>query len=337
MTRRRMTAKLAVALLPLGLTGCELPPIDTEQVGYRGLGMVEVDHRRTMQAQLAANEVPEPLPAIPAGTPPASTIYTNLQVLGDVSLGDFNRLMAAITEWVAPEAGCVYCHVETDLASDDIYTKVVSRRMLEMTLHINANRMDHVGSTGVTCWTCHRGENVPSEVWYTPVERRRAAGLTANSGGQNRPSSVAGLTSMNNDPFTPFLTGDTDIRVQPTVALPQAPGRSIQDTEDTYALMMHVSESLGVTCTYCHNSRTFLEWGSSTPARAVAWHGIRLAREINNEFLIPLTDELPLERLGPLGDVPKVNCATCHRGLSRPLNGVSMLGDYPSLSPAATQ
>ena len=85
----RITARLAIALVPIGIMGCELPPIDTQQTGYRGLGMVEVDHRRTTQEQLAVNEVPEPLPAIPAGTPPASSIYTNLQVLGDLSLGDF--------------------------------------------------------------------------------------------------------------------------------------------------------------------------------------------------------------------------------------------------------
>ncbi len=335
--KRRTTVRWAFALLPLGLAGCELPPADSTQTGYRGLGMIEIDHRESMQELIAANQVPEPLPAIPAGTPPASSIYTNLQVLGDLSLGDFNRLMAAITEWVSPNEGCVYCHVETDLASDDIYTKVVSRRMLEMNLEINSNWVDHVGTTGVTCWTCHRGETVPSEVWYATEGFPRAAGLTAGSAGQNVPATAAGLTSMHYDPFTPYLVEETEIRVQPLEALPYGPGRSIQDTEETYALMMHVSESLGVTCTYCHNSRTFLEWDSSTPARTVAWHGIRLAREINNVYLEPLTEELPPERLGPLGDVPKVNCETCHRGLPKPLNGISMVQDYPSLAPDTTQ
>ena len=74
--------------------------------------------------------------------------------------------MAAMTEWVAPEEGCNYCHVAENLASDDIYTKVVSRRMLQMTQHINANWNDHVGETGVTCYTCHRGNNVPAEIWF---------------------------------------------------------------------------------------------------------------------------------------------------------------------------
>jgi photosynthetic reaction center cytochrome c subunit len=36
----------------------------------------------------------------------------------------------------------------------------------------------------------------------------------------------------------------------------------------------------------------------------------------------------PQERLGPLGDVAKINCATCHQGAYKPLYGASMLKDY---------
>ena len=32
-----------------------------------------------------------------------------------------------------------------------------------------------------------------------------------------------------------------------------------------------------------------------------------------------------------LGDVAKVNCATCHQGVFKPLYGVSMAKDYPEL------
>ena len=60
-----------------------------------------------------------------------------MQVLGDLSVAEFTRTMASITEWVSPEEGCNYCHIPENLASDDIYTKVVSRRMLQMTQDIN--------------------------------------------------------------------------------------------------------------------------------------------------------------------------------------------------------
>jgi hypothetical protein len=45
----------------------------------------------------------------------------------------------------------------------------------------------------------------------------------------------------------------------------------------------------------------------------------------------PLTPVYPVARLGPDGDVAKVNCATCHQGAYKPLYGVSMLRDYPQL------
>ncbi len=334
--KARQAGALALAALALAVSGCEVPPADSDQTGYRGLGMVEVDNRWTMRRKVNAVQVPEPQPPVPSGTPPASSLYANVQVLGDLGIADFTRLMAAMTEWVSPDEGCNYCHVPGDLASDDIYTKVVSRRMIEMTQHINENWADHVGATGVTCWTCHQGEPVPSEVWHESAGFPRAAGLTANSAGQNIAAAPAGLTSMHYDPFSPFLVEESDIRVQPTAALPRGPGRSIQDTEETYALMMHMSEALGVACTYCHNSQTFQDWEGATPERMTAWHGIRLARQLNNDFLTPLTDQLPPERLGPLGDVPKVNCATCHQGLSKPLGGISMLGDYPELASAGS-
>ena len=57
-----------------------------------------------------------------------------------------------------------------------------------------------------------------------------------------------------------------------------------------------------------------------------------MVREINTDFLTPLTPVFPAKRLGPHGDGPKVSCATCHKGTFKPLNGVSPLTDYLALS-----
>jgi photosynthetic reaction center cytochrome c subunit len=43
----------------------------------------------------------------------------------------------------------------------------------------------------------------------------------------------------------------------------------------------------------------------------------------------------PRQRLGPGGDVPKVNCTTCHQGVYRPLYGAPVAKDYPALVPEA--
>jgi len=95
--------------------------------------------------------------------------------------------------------------------------------------------------------------------------------------------------------------------------------------------MMHMSTSLGVNCTYCHNSRAFAEWELSPPQRVTAWYGIRMVRDLNNEYMVPLTDVFPAHRKGDTGDVAKSNCLTCHQGAYKPLYGAKMAKDYPAL------
>jgi photosynthetic reaction center cytochrome c subunit len=57
-----------------------------------------------------------------------------------------------------------------------------------------------------------------------------------------------------------------------------------------------------------------------------------MVRALNNDYLVPLTGTFPKHRLGVLGDVAKINCATCHQGVFKPLYGVSMAKDYPELT-----
>ena len=52
---------------------------------------------------------------------------------------------------------------------------------------------------------------------------------------------------------------------------------------------------------------------------------------------MPLTASFPADRLGPTGDVAKVNCATCHQGVYKPLYGAQMAKDYPELLTLAAQ
>lgn len=311
--------------------GWERPPIDSTQSGYRGTGMVDVVNPRTRGADLAAQEAPPSQDPASSEGPRAGDVYQNVQVLGDLSVSEFTRLMQGITNWVSPEEGCAYCHEGGNFASDKPYTKKVSRRMIEMTQHINAQWKDHVAQTGVTCYTCHRGKNVPQYTWYPDQARDSFQGMAGWRDGQNAPDEDVALSSLPGDPFSPYLLEDTDIRVAEGTALPRGQGASIQATEHTYGLMMHMSESLGVNCTYCHNSRAFRNWEQSNPARVSAWHGIRMAREINNDYVDPLTEWLPPKRKDTQGNAQRVNCTTCHQGLPKPLNGAPMVADYPSL------
>ena len=324
---RLITALLAALLL----AACEPPPVNTVQRGYRGTGMVELYRPQSLAAAAALNTPPPASPAASPEGPRAAQVFKNVKVLGDLSVGEFAQLMVDMTAWVAPQQGCTYCHVGTDLADDSLYTKQVARRMVQMTQHINADWKQHVAATGVTCYTCHRGNNVPANVWFKPEERTR--GMLGNRAGQNAPAMQVGLTSLPNDPFSIFIGSSDEIRVVSTAALPQGTHPSMmKQTEATYGLMMHMSKALGVNCTYCHNSRSFASWDMSSPQRATAYYGLRMARDLNSAYLGSLAGVFPANRLGPTGDVPKLNCATCHQGAYKPLYGANILNGHPGLT-----
>jgi photosynthetic reaction center cytochrome c subunit len=323
-----LAALVAAATL---LAGCERPSPDSVQTGYRGTGMLQVYNPRILAEKVPENQPPEAIsPGAPEG-PKAKDVLKNVQVLGDLSIGQFTAHMTAITAWVAPKEGCAYCHNLQDLADDSKYQKVVARRMIQMTRHVNTDWKPHVAATGVTCYTCHRGNNVPAQAWSGAVPQNMAANFIGNRNGQNYPSSQTGLAALPNDPLTPYLLKSTAIRLGGETALRTGNKASIQSTEGTYALMVHMSNSLGVNCTYCHNSRNFGDWSGSSPKRVVAWHGIRMANDLNTVYLEPLGKVLPPNRLGPNGDAPKASCATCHQGAYKPLYGAAMAKDWPGL------
>ena len=314
------------------------------QTGPRGTGMVQPEFVSEVTATdptIANYYSDEPFP-VSADDPRASEVYENVQVLGDLTEDNFNRLMAAITQWVAPEQGCAYCHgnggIET-YASDDLYTKVVSRRMIEMTQNINEAWAGHVqanAEVGVNCYTCHRGQNVPSEIWF----RQTPLGDTMDGWGavQNRVTVQSQYTSLPSDALETYLLSDGPIGVHDfqshVDARPwQEDTATWQDAERTYSLMNYVSNSLGVNCTFCHNTRAFYDGGQVTPQWATESLGIAMVREMNQEYLVPLQDVYPEIRLGPLhGDAPKAACKTCHKGYQQPMQGLNVIGDWPELA-----
>ncbi len=326
-----------VALGTLVLSGCwERPPIEPTQNGYRGLAMGEMINPRLMAAKTAANTLPEVLPPALEGGPTAGSIYKNVPVLGHLSVAEFTRTMVSITNWIAPKEGCNYCHkVNEDFSVDNVYTKVVARKMLQMTMAVNSDWKNHVADTGVTCYTCHRGKAVPANLWFSQPPERQVARMTGGDDGQNRPGKVVGLTSLPYDPFSMYLSKAQNIRVVSDTALPAGNLHNIKQTEGTYALMVHMSDGLGVNCTYCHNTQAFSSWATSTPQRVTAWYGINLVRDLNNNYMDPLAGVFPANRKGPQGDVGKVNCTTCHQGVFKPLLGAKLVKDFPGLLKAA--
>ncbi|MFD1341230.1 photosynthetic reaction center cytochrome PufC [Litorisediminicola beolgyonensis] len=314
------------------------------QTGPRGTGMVVskfVTDIETADPTIAdyyteAPYVPE------EGAELAKDIYENVQVLGEVTTDNFNRLMLAMTQWVAPEQGCGYCHAGADegnYAADDAYTKVVARRMIQMTQNINEYWAGHVNANaevGVTCYTCHRGQNVPSEIWFKidPVNEAMS-GWSAN---QNRVTVQSQYTSLPSDALEAYLLNGEQIGVHNLEAhVAESPAdegvRTWQQTERTFSLMNYVANSLGVNCTFCHNTRAFYDGAQVTPQWSTETLGIQMVLELNNDYLVPLASEYPENRLGPVhGDAPKAACKTCHKGYQQPMQGMNVISDWPELA-----
>ena len=326
----------AAAVVGLAFT-FEGLPVKAVQLGPRGTGMIVDYNPRFERSEILKNQLTAPFPAVtPAGVT-AQVAYKNIQVLKNVDANEFLRLMAALSTWVAPTIGCSYCHSAVNMADDKVYTKTVTRHMLEMTQYINANWQSHVGPAGVTCNTCHRGHGVPENVWFTAPPPGGASKIAETDVGQNVPAPLAGQSALPYDPLTPFFLQAAPIRVIGDTPLPKAGSRaSINQTDWTYALMIHFADSLGVSCNFCHNSRAFEEWDQGTPNRTTAWYGIQMVRDLNRDYMLPLTGVFPVGRRGPYGDVAKINCATCHQGAYAPFYGASDLQAYSELKGPTT-
>jgi hypothetical protein len=82
--------------------------------------------------------------------------YTNLKILKSSDhLMDTMRFFT-----VSLRGDCTFCHVASDFASDARPTKVIARQMMQMTDGLNAS----LGNGKVTCYTCHRGDEMPKTV-----------------------------------------------------------------------------------------------------------------------------------------------------------------------------
>jgi photosynthetic reaction center cytochrome c subunit len=249
--------------------------------------------------------------------------------LENLTVDNYDRLLTAMRAWTGIP----------DLFADPAsYQTAVGHTMISMTQNINENWDAHVNANkqvGVTCYTCHRGQPVPDNIWFraTPTVET----MEGWSAVQNRVTPLSQYTSLPSDALEEYLVNygviavhDLESRVENDIANDPL----IQQTERTYSLMNYVSNSLGVNCLFCHNSRAFYpSSGQITPQWSTANLGIQMVLELNNEYLIPIEGLLPPERLGPVhGDAPKVACKTCHQGYQQPLQGTNVIGDWPELA-----
>ena len=117
LTASLLVTVIAVLLIIPMMLQWERPPMESTQLGFRGLGMDKITNPRLAEKVKAANPLPTPDDPVPNDgvlVKDDKENYKNVQVLGDLDTAQFNRLMGAITLWVAPQEGdnasCAYCH-----------------------------------------------------------------------------------------------------------------------------------------------------------------------------------------------------------------------------------
>lgn len=312
-------------------------PVQTEsmQTGPRGTGMSVPEYNVARKAEdpTVAGYSSAP-PVVPgSGAARAGDVIDNAEpLLADLTPENYERVVNAMRTWTG---------ISVLFDGEENYQTVVARRMIQMTQNLNENWAGHVnvnGDAGVNCYTCHRGEAVPSDVWFnvTPVNEN-VGGWAAD---QNRATSMSSSTSLPSTALEVYLTDydsqvnvhDLDSRVAGVPGLDEEV-HTIQKTEMTYSLMNYFANSLGVNCVFCHNSRAFYDTAQVTPQWSTAQQGRQMVIELNQDYLIPLKDTYPAERLGPIyADAPKAGCRTCHKGYQKPLQGMNMVADWPELA-----
>ena len=95
----------------------------------------------------------------------AGTFFKNVTVLKNIPVDEFMDTMGFFAASLS--LNCIDCHVQESGGSwaryaDDTDLKRMARKMMGMVNTINAQNFG--GSRSVTCWTCHRGGQIPTTI-----------------------------------------------------------------------------------------------------------------------------------------------------------------------------
>ena len=332
-------------------------PVAGHQLGFRASSMIQFDP--TVARSIAINTPPAAPPdgayGVPAAqladTRPVEAAYPDVQATKGITAGQFMTMHVATTSWVAPQQGCAFCHAGTDYKADTKPQFKAARVMTGMVRTINADWQQHVAPSGVTCYTCHRGQNIPPVVWFPEQQPNPNRFIAVQEPWHESASTVRDFFPTSS--FEEYLLQDTRGRGQSYTALPTSlPGAGPRATivvKRLYEMMMQMSDGIGVNCGFCHNSRAFFDWKQSTPNRWVGLSGIRMTRTLNHDIILPLLLTMPQTRETVNGGNPPVipakeaglqngdglvNCETCHYQAPKPLEGRNMVQAYPGLTGA---
>jgi len=103
---------------------------------------------------------------------PVEQVRKNIQVLRGLPSSQLFPLMNFVSASLGVR--CAYCHVNQGddkwvWESDDKETKRTARQMMRMVLDINKNNLDAFRGSGITCFTCHRGQTEAARLPSLPL------------------------------------------------------------------------------------------------------------------------------------------------------------------------
>jgi hypothetical protein len=116
---------------------------------------------------------------------PVEQTRKNIQVLKGLPSSQLFPLMNFVSASLGVR--CAYCHVNRggdDWAweSDDKESKRTARQMMRMVMEVNKNNLDAFRGSGVTCFTCHRGQTDAARLPTLPLAiSGHEEGLTKDS------------------------------------------------------------------------------------------------------------------------------------------------------------
>ena len=97
----------------------------------------------------------------------AEQVYKNIKVLTGAPASQVTQSMHLIEG--ATGMDCTVCHVEGAFDKDDKPQKATARKMMQMVMDLNKNSFG--GEQVVTCYTCHHGSPVPSNMPLVPTAK----------------------------------------------------------------------------------------------------------------------------------------------------------------------
>ena len=92
--------------------------------------------------------------------------FKNVTALSDLPADQMGKVMNIMSASLG--VNCQFCHDGNDFAKENVAHKDIARKMIEMTLELNKQHFQ--ARSEVTCFTCHRGQALPSTtVLFNPA------------------------------------------------------------------------------------------------------------------------------------------------------------------------